>query len=162
MILHLVWRLHLGTVRVARQAGRTQQQLLTPWWVFLAWENCSRLSEGSISRRGSRKNISELSRRYHPATACDILLVGKITQGQKIARRFGIVVAGELIVIGAAIVLLKLFNHPEYIAPMIYLIVGLHFLPLAPFSGQDIRPGRRSALPVGRRSTVGLALWSDA
>lgn len=56
-------------------------------------------------------------------------------QGRKISRRFGSVVVGEFAAIAAAVVLLRLFNHPEYSAPVICLIVGLHFLPLASLFG---------------------------
>lgn len=52
-------------------------------------------------------------------------------QFQQTSRRFGIVVVIEFAAIAAAIVLLMLFKHPEFIAPVICLIVGLHFLPLA-------------------------------
>lgn len=51
--------------------------------------------------------------------------------GKKIAGRFGIVFGVECTAIAAANVLLILFNHPEFIAPVMVLIVGLHFLPLA-------------------------------
>ncbi len=53
------------------------------------------------------------------------------TQNQKVARRFGMVCAVEIAAIVAAVVLLRLFTHSEYIAPAICLIVGLHFFPLA-------------------------------
>lgn len=56
-------------------------------------------------------------------------------QGQRITSRFRIIVIGEFAAIAVAVVLLKLFNYPEYIAPMICLIVGLHFLPLASLFG---------------------------
>lgn len=56
-------------------------------------------------------------------------------QDQKISRHFGIAVGGEFVAIAAAMALLRLFNHPEYIAPVICLIVGLHFLPLASLFG---------------------------
>ncbi len=53
--------------------------------------------------------------------------------GKKVARRFGLVVGVEwTVAIVAANVLLILFNHPEFIAPVLVLIIGLHFLPLAP------------------------------
>ena len=52
-------------------------------------------------------------------------------QNQKVARRFGMVCAGEIAAIAASVVLLRLFKHSEYAAPVICLIVGLHFLPLA-------------------------------
>ena len=38
----------------------------------------SRVSEESIPQRRGRKNASELSRRYRPATACGILLGGRM------------------------------------------------------------------------------------
>lgn len=38
----------------------------------------SRVSEESIPQRRGKKNASELSRRYHPATACGILLGGRM------------------------------------------------------------------------------------
>jgi hypothetical protein len=50
---------------------------------------------------------------------------------QKIARRFGLVVGAEAAAIAVAVLLLALFKHPEYIAAVICLIVGLHLLPLA-------------------------------
>ncbi len=52
-------------------------------------------------------------------------------RGKQIAKRFRLVVGVEFMAIAAALVLLRLFQHPEFIAPLICLIVGLHFLPLA-------------------------------
>lgn len=52
-------------------------------------------------------------------------------QGQKTSRRFGVIVLGECVAIVVAVLLLGVFKHPEYIASVICLIVGLHFLPLA-------------------------------
>jgi hypothetical protein len=52
-------------------------------------------------------------------------------RGKQISRRFGIVVGVEFTAIATANVLLSLFNHPEFIAPVKVLIAGRHFLPLA-------------------------------
>lgn len=52
--------------------------------------------------------------------------------GKKTHRRFNIICALEFGAIAVAVVVLRLFQHPEAIAPMTCLIVGLHFLPLAP------------------------------
>ncbi len=52
-------------------------------------------------------------------------------QFQQTSRRFGIVVGIEFAAIATAIVLLMFLKHPEFTAPVICLIVGLHFLPLA-------------------------------
>ena len=50
---------------------------------------------------------------------------------KKIAKRFSIIVGVEwMVAIVAANILLFLFNRPEFIAPMLVLIIGLHFLPL--------------------------------
>ena len=53
------------------------------------------------------------------------------TQGKKIGRRFGLVFGVEFTAIAVANLLLTLFNHPEFLAPVMVLVVGLHFLPLA-------------------------------
>ena len=60
------------------------------------------------------------------------------TQGQKTSRRFGVIVIGEFAAIVVAVLLLGIFKHPEYIASVICLIVGLHFLPLASLFGVRI------------------------
>lgn len=56
-------------------------------------------------------------------------------QGQQTARRFVLVVVIESLLIFVAVILLGHFKHPEYIAAVICLIVGLHFLPLASLFG---------------------------
>ena len=52
-------------------------------------------------------------------------------QNKRTSRYFSIVVGIEFASIVVAIVLLRLFKHPEAIAPVICLLVGVHFLPLA-------------------------------
>lgn len=52
-------------------------------------------------------------------------------RGKEISRRFGIIDGVQFTAIVAAVVLLRLAQHSEFISPAICLIVGLHFLPLA-------------------------------
>lgn len=52
-------------------------------------------------------------------------------RGKRLSRGFNIVSGLEFTLIAVAVVLLISFKHPEFIAPVTALIVGLHFLPLA-------------------------------
>ena len=51
--------------------------------------------------------------------------------GRKIGLRFGLVVLAEGVIIGIVCALLSQANHGDWVMPMIYFIVGLHFIPLA-------------------------------
>ena len=53
------------------------------------------------------------------------------TEDPNLFKRFGIVVALETIFIIVASITLGRANHSEYIAPVVGIIVGLHFIPLA-------------------------------
>ncbi|HEX5501253.1 MAG TPA: hypothetical protein VFW96_01440 [Thermomicrobiales bacterium] len=53
-------------------------------------------------------------------------------EGRRIGRWFGIVFGVESGLIALASVLLGIFQAGQYIAPVVALIVGLHFFPLAP------------------------------
>jgi MFS family permease len=52
-------------------------------------------------------------------------------RGKQIYRWFNIIAGVEFTAIAVTSVLLGRFKHPEFIAPVTVLIVGLHFLPLA-------------------------------
>ncbi|QBD83262.1 hypothetical protein EPA93_47790 [Ktedonosporobacter rubrisoli] len=56
-------------------------------------------------------------------------------QGRSVAKRFYLVFALEVIAIFIAARSLSMFNHSELIIPVIGLVVGLHFLPLAKLFG---------------------------
>ena len=47
------------------------------------------------------------------------------------SRRFGMVVAIEAVAIAVASIWFGAADHPEFIAPIVGVVVGLHFLPLA-------------------------------
>jgi MFS family permease len=51
--------------------------------------------------------------------------------GRKIGLRFGLIVLAEVVVIGAIDAVLGQTNHGDWIVPVTYFIVGLHFVPLA-------------------------------
>lgn len=52
-------------------------------------------------------------------------------RGRKMGLLFGLVVLAEVIIIGGLNTLLALTNHGDWIVPVTYFIVGLHFIPLA-------------------------------
>ncbi|MBO0783334.1 MAG: hypothetical protein J2P37_31360, partial [Ktedonobacteraceae bacterium] len=45
--------------------------------------------------------------------------------------RFGLIVLAEVVVIGAINTALYQTNHGDWVVPLTYFIVGLHFVPLA-------------------------------
>jgi hypothetical protein len=51
--------------------------------------------------------------------------------GKKMGLWFGLVVLAEVVIIGAINVVLGLTNYGNWITPVTYFIVGLHFVPLA-------------------------------
>lgn len=52
-------------------------------------------------------------------------------QERAVSRRFSIVFGIEIVAIACANMLLGALNHPELIAPIMGVIVGIHFFPLA-------------------------------
>jgi hypothetical protein len=53
------------------------------------------------------------------------------SRGRKIGWLFGLVVLAEVVIIGAIDAALGQTNHGDWIVPVTYFIVGLHFIPLA-------------------------------
>jgi hypothetical protein len=51
--------------------------------------------------------------------------------GKKIGLRFGSIVLAEVVIIGIIDAVLGQTNHGDWIVPVTYFIVGLHFVPLA-------------------------------
>lgn len=51
--------------------------------------------------------------------------------GRKMGLRFGLIVLAEVVVIGAINTALYQTNHGDWVVPLTYFIVGLHFVPLA-------------------------------
>lgn len=66
------------------------------------------------------------ARRFQPDTSAE----GQAT-GKRIGRWFGLVFGLEMVLIALASILLARSQHTQYIVPVVALIVGLHFLPLA-------------------------------
>lgn len=50
----------------------------------------------------------------------------------RMRRRFGLILAGEIIAFNLVAFTLFALGQPQYLAPAIAIIVGLHFFPLAP------------------------------
>jgi hypothetical protein len=55
----------------------------------------------------------------------------QLDAGRKVGRRFGLINGIQWGAIVAVIILLNVVRRPDFIAPAIAVIVGLHFLPLA-------------------------------
>jgi uncharacterized protein (DUF2062 family) len=59
-----------------------------------------------------------------------------VAQGRAIGRRlglqFGIIFGLEIVIAVLVYVILHILNHPEFFFPLLAIIVGAHFLPLAP------------------------------
>jgi tetrahydromethanopterin S-methyltransferase subunit G len=70
--------------------------------------------------------LSRYARTLPQATALEDVATGK-----RIGRWFGIVFGAEVVLILLAAILLSRFGAGRFIAPMIALIVGVHFFPLA-------------------------------
>ena len=51
--------------------------------------------------------------------------------GRKMGLRFGVIVFAEIVITGALNAILSQTNHGDWIVPVVYFIVGLHFIPLA-------------------------------
>jgi hypothetical protein len=91
---------------------------------------------------------------------------------QQTGRRFGWITAIEGGAIFLAIVLLNVVHHPQFIAPVIAIIVGLHFFPLASLFGARVyyatgslgcaigMTGLLISDPALRMSFVGLSFGS--
>jgi hypothetical protein len=55
----------------------------------------------------------------------------QLDAGRKVGRRFGVINGIQWSAVVAVIILLNVVRRPDFIAPAIAVIVGLHFLPLA-------------------------------
>jgi hypothetical protein len=109
----VVWLL-LGVFRGAR----------SPTWVRLALLIAGIVLAASIVALGRR--ASTFPRRAVALSA------QQITAGREVGRRFYIVAGIEFAAMFIAVVVLRALHFPDYILCAIALIVGIHFLPLAP------------------------------
>lgn len=50
---------------------------------------------------------------------------------RRYGRTFGMVFSLEIVIIALAVILLNVFHHPEFLLPLVAIVVGLHFFPLA-------------------------------
>jgi hypothetical protein len=73
-------------------------------------------------------------------------------------RRYGVVVGVEFAVAAAGAAALALWGRPEYTAPWVCLVVGVHFWPLAPVLQKPALIGL-GALLVAVAVAGGLAGW---
>jgi len=55
--------------------------------------------------------------------------------GRRVGRRYGLIFGLEIAAIVVASVIVHRLNHAEYFFPLLAIIVGAHFLPLAPLFG---------------------------
>jgi len=107
----------------------------------------------------------------------EILSADRRERIARIKRRFGLVNLLQGIAIGATFILGFIFRHPDYIPPIVALIVGLHFIALAPILQMRfdymigallclLSPATMFILPVyisvSNRSSENIFLWGAA
>lgn len=93
-----------------------------PYWLAVYAISLAILAVALLYFRAARK----LPRDRSPESVAQ----GK-AMGRQLGIRFGIIFGLEFIIAAAASIILQVINHPEYFFPVLAIIVGAHFLPLA-------------------------------
>lgn len=71
------------------------------------------------------------ARRLPRDTSPEAVARGKVI-GRRLGIQFGIIFGLEIVIAVIVNVVLNIINHPEFFFPLLAIIVGAHFLPLAP------------------------------
>lgn len=71
------------------------------------------------------------ARRLPRDTSPEAVAQGKVI-GRRLGMQFGIIFGLEILIAVVVNVVLNVINHPEFFFPLLAIIVGAHFVPLAP------------------------------
>jgi hypothetical protein len=114
-----MWLIVFGTVYAAWALLEVKSRLATSLLAGISVAAVVLLFFGVAMTRGVARLVSL------PAAA------NSHAQGQRLMRRFGMIFAAEAVAIAAVSAACMRTHHWRFIVPLVLIVVGLHFLPLA-------------------------------